>query len=131
MNNPLIVPKGFVIVPECFAIVPEHSIILLKCFVIVPEYSVILPKCFVIVPECSVFLPEKFRNCSIYSLTFHFLCRKPSGLLLPDKYCRLSYTGLKNYYTLQQIACLINQFVEKGNFFLSPNHCFILSRLEK
>jgi len=33
---------------------------------------------------------------------------------LEHKYCRKSYNGLKNYYTLLQIAHAINQFIEKG-----------------
>jgi hypothetical protein len=45
-----------------------------------------------------------------------FNTQKHGGYELGHKYCRLSYTGLKNYYTLLLMACLINQLVEKGAF---------------
>jgi hypothetical protein len=42
-----------------------------------------------------------------------FNTQKCGGYELEHKYCRKSYAGLKNYYTLLQIAHAINQFVEK------------------
>jgi hypothetical protein len=45
-----------------------------------------------------------------------FNTQKRGGYELEHKYCRISYTGLKNYYTLLQMACLLNQLVEKGKF---------------
>lgn len=43
-----------------------------------------------------------------------FNTQKKGGYDLQHKYCRNSYTGLKNYYTLLQIAHFINQLVEKS-----------------
>lgn len=43
-----------------------------------------------------------------------FNTQKNEGYELGHKYCRKSYTGLQNYYTLLQIAHFINQLVEKG-----------------
>jgi len=43
-----------------------------------------------------------------------FNTQKNGDYELEHKYCRKSYTGLKNYYTLLQIAHAINQLVEKG-----------------
>jgi hypothetical protein len=45
-----------------------------------------------------------------------FNTQKCGGYELEHKYCRKSYTGLKNYYTLLQVACVLNQLVEKGKF---------------
>jgi len=42
-----------------------------------------------------------------------FNTQKCGGYELEHKYCRNSYTGLKNYYTLLQIAHAINQLLEK------------------
>jgi hypothetical protein len=42
-----------------------------------------------------------------------FNTQKCGGYQLEHKYFRKSYNGLKNYYTLLQIAHAINQFVEK------------------
>jgi hypothetical protein len=43
-----------------------------------------------------------------------FNTQKCSEYELEHKYCRKSYNGMKNYYTLLQIAHAINQFIEKG-----------------
>jgi len=43
-----------------------------------------------------------------------FNTQKNGGYELEHKYFRKSYQGLKNCYTLLQIACLINQLVEKS-----------------
>ena len=43
-----------------------------------------------------------------------FNTQKHADYELEHKYCRKSYQGLKNYYTLLQIAHLINQLVEKS-----------------
>jgi hypothetical protein len=43
-----------------------------------------------------------------------FNTQKQGDYELEHKYCRKSYIGLKNYYTLLQIAHAINQLVEKG-----------------
>jgi len=43
-----------------------------------------------------------------------FNTQKCGDYELEHKYCRNSYNGLKNYYTLLQIAHAINQLVEKG-----------------
>ena len=43
-----------------------------------------------------------------------FNTQKCSDYKLEHKYCRKSYNGLKNYYTLLQIAHAINQLIEKG-----------------
>ena len=43
-----------------------------------------------------------------------FNTQKHGGYELEHKYCRKSYNGLKNYYTLLQIAHAINQLIEKG-----------------
>jgi len=43
-----------------------------------------------------------------------FNTQKQGGYELKHKYCRKSYFGMKNCYTLLQIAHLINQLVEKG-----------------
>jgi hypothetical protein len=43
-----------------------------------------------------------------------FNTQKCGGYELEHKYSRKSYNALKNYYTLLQIAHLINQLVEKG-----------------
>jgi hypothetical protein len=43
-----------------------------------------------------------------------FNTQKKGDYELEHKYCRKSYQGLKNYYTLLQIAHLINQLVEKS-----------------
>jgi hypothetical protein len=45
-----------------------------------------------------------------------FNTQKRGDYELEHKYCRNSYTGMKNYYTLLQIAHLINQLVEKSKF---------------
>jgi hypothetical protein len=45
-----------------------------------------------------------------------FNTQKCGGYELEHKYCRKSYIGLQNYYTLLQIAHAINQFVEKGKY---------------
>ena len=45
-----------------------------------------------------------------------FNAQKCGDYELEHKYCRNSYTGMKNYYTLLQIAHLINQLVEKSKF---------------
>jgi hypothetical protein len=45
-----------------------------------------------------------------------FNTQKCGDYELEHKYCRNSYTGMKNYYTLLQIAHLINQLVEKSKF---------------
>jgi hypothetical protein len=45
-----------------------------------------------------------------------FNTQKCRGYELEHKYCRKSYTGLKNYYTLLQIAAVLNQLVEKEKF---------------
>ena len=42
-----------------------------------------------------------------------FNTQKCGGYELEHKYCRLSYTGLKNYYSLLLIAHAINQLLEK------------------
>jgi hypothetical protein len=44
-----------------------------------------------------------------------FNTQKCGDYELEHKYCRESYNGLKNYYTLLQIAHAINQLVEKQN----------------
>ncbi|MDR0682829.1 MAG: hypothetical protein LBG15_13435 [Dysgonamonadaceae bacterium] len=53
-----------------------------------------------------------------------FNTQKHEGYEPEHKYCRSSYTGLKNDYTLLQMACIINQFVEKSSFvsFLLEQH---------
>jgi len=43
-----------------------------------------------------------------------FNTQKCGDYELEHKYCRKSYNGLKNYYTLLQIAHAINQLLEKG-----------------
>jgi len=43
-----------------------------------------------------------------------FNTQKRGDYELEHKYCRNSYNGLKNYYTLLQIAHAINQLIEKG-----------------
>ena len=43
-----------------------------------------------------------------------FNTQKCGDYELEHKYCRKSYNGLKNYYTLLQIAHAINQLIEKG-----------------
>jgi hypothetical protein len=43
-----------------------------------------------------------------------FNTQKCGGYELEHKYCLNSYNGLKNYYTLLQIAHAINQLIEKG-----------------
>jgi hypothetical protein len=43
-----------------------------------------------------------------------FNTQKCGDYELEHKFCRNSYNGLKNYYTLLQIAHVINQLVEKG-----------------
>jgi hypothetical protein len=43
-----------------------------------------------------------------------FNTQKCGDYELEHKYCRKSYTGLKNYYSLLQIAHAINQLIEKG-----------------
>ena len=43
-----------------------------------------------------------------------FNTQKCGDYELEHKYCRTSYIGLKNYYTLLQIAHAINQLIEKG-----------------
>ena len=43
-----------------------------------------------------------------------FNTQKRGDYKLEHKYCRKSYNGLKNYYTLLQIAHAINQLIEKG-----------------
>ena len=43
-----------------------------------------------------------------------FNTQKCGNYKLEHKYCRKSYNGLKNYYTLLQIAHAINQLIEKG-----------------
>jgi hypothetical protein len=43
-----------------------------------------------------------------------FNTQKCSDYQMEHKFCLKSYNGLKNYYTLLQIAHAINQFVEKG-----------------
>ena len=43
-----------------------------------------------------------------------FNTQKCGDYQLEHKYCRKSYNGLKNYYTLLQIAHAINQLIEKG-----------------
>ena len=43
-----------------------------------------------------------------------FNTQKCGSYELEHKYCRKSYNGLKNYYTLLQIAHAINQLIEKG-----------------
>jgi hypothetical protein len=45
-----------------------------------------------------------------------FNTQKRKGYELEHKYCRKSYNGLKNYYTLLQIAHAINQLIEKGKY---------------
>ncbi|MDR1223039.1 MAG: hypothetical protein LBL07_09230 [Tannerella sp.] len=45
-----------------------------------------------------------------------FNTQKCGDYELEHKYCRNSYSGMKNYYTLLQIAHLINQLVEKSKF---------------
>jgi hypothetical protein len=45
-----------------------------------------------------------------------FNTQKCGDYELEHKYCRNSYRGMKNYYTLLQIAHLINQLVEKSKF---------------
>ena len=48
-----------------------------------------------------------------------FNTQKRKGYELEHKYCRKSYNGLKNYYTLLQIAHAINQLIEKGKLIAS------------
>jgi len=43
-----------------------------------------------------------------------FNTQKQGGYELEHKFCRNSYKGLKNYYTLLQIAHAINQFVQQS-----------------
>ena len=43
-----------------------------------------------------------------------FNTQKNGDYELEHKFCRKSYNGLKNYYTLLQIAHAINQLIEKG-----------------
>ena len=43
-----------------------------------------------------------------------FNTQKNGEYELEHKYCRKSYNGLKNYYTLLQIAHAVNQLIEKG-----------------
>ena len=43
-----------------------------------------------------------------------FNTQKCGDYELEHKYCRKSYNGMKNYYTLLQIAHAINQLIEKG-----------------
>lgn len=43
-----------------------------------------------------------------------FNAQKNNGYELEHKFCRKSYTGLQNYYSLMQIAHAINQLIEKG-----------------
>ena len=43
-----------------------------------------------------------------------FNAQKCGDYELEHKYCRKSYNGMKNYYTLLQIAHAINQLIEKG-----------------
>jgi hypothetical protein len=43
-----------------------------------------------------------------------FNTQKCGDYELQHKYCRKSYNGMKNYYTLLQIAHAINQLIEKG-----------------
>jgi hypothetical protein len=43
-----------------------------------------------------------------------FNTQKCGDYEMEHKYCRKSYNGLKNYYTLLQIAHAINQLIEKG-----------------
>ena len=43
-----------------------------------------------------------------------FNTQKNGEYNLEHKYCRKSYNGLKNYYTLLQMAHAINQLIEKG-----------------
>lgn len=43
-----------------------------------------------------------------------FNTQKNGDYEMEHKYCRKSYTAMKNYYALLQIAHAINQFVEKG-----------------
>ena len=45
-----------------------------------------------------------------------FNTEKHGDYELEHKYCRKSYNGLKNYYTLLQIAHAINQLIEKGKY---------------
>jgi hypothetical protein len=45
-----------------------------------------------------------------------FNTQKCGDCELEHKYCRNPYTGMKNYYTLLQIAHLMNQLVEKSKF---------------
>jgi hypothetical protein len=45
-----------------------------------------------------------------------FNAQKCGEYELEQKYCRNSYNGMKNYYTLLQIAHAINQFIEKGKY---------------
>jgi len=45
-----------------------------------------------------------------------FNSRKNGDYELEHKYCRNSYSGLKNDYALLQIAHAINQFIEKGKY---------------
>jgi hypothetical protein len=43
-----------------------------------------------------------------------FNTQKNNGYELEHKYCRTSYNGMKNYYSLLQLAHAINQLIEKG-----------------
>ena len=43
-----------------------------------------------------------------------FNTQKNGDYQLEHKYCRKSYNGMKNYYTLLQLAHAINQLIEKG-----------------
>ena len=45
-----------------------------------------------------------------------FNTQKNDGYELEHKYCRKSYNGLQNYYSLLQIAHAINQLIEKGKW---------------
>ena len=48
-----------------------------------------------------------------------FNTQKNGGYVLEHKFFRKSYTGLKNYYTLLQIAHFINQLVEKSTMVIA------------
>jgi hypothetical protein len=52
------------------------------------------------------------------------------GYEMGHKYCRKSYTGLKDDYILLQMVCVLNQLVEKGRFVsrLLKQHSIIFSR---
>jgi hypothetical protein len=48
-----------------------------------------------------------------------FNTQKCGDYELEHKFCRKSYNGLKNYYTLLQIAHAINQLIQKGKYITS------------